>query len=72
MKVENACMYLFVMSSFGGGQDTSSLSWNLFVPREYYIRRLCGRMFALLLYMDTCGLLLAEICVDKLWFVHAQ
>ena len=49
-----------------------SLSWNLFVPREYYIRRLCGRMFAVLLYRDTWGRLLAEICVDKLWFFHAQ
>jgi hypothetical protein len=49
-----------------------SLSWNLFVPWEYYIRRLCGRMFAVLLYRDTWGCLLAEICVDKLWFFHAQ
>ena len=49
-----------------------SLSWNLFVPREYYIRRLCGRMFAVLLNKDTWGRLLAEICVDKLWFFHAQ
>ena len=49
-----------------------SLSWNFFVPREYYIRWLCGRIFAVLLYRDTWGRLLAEICVDKLWFFHAQ
>ena len=35
------------------------------MPREYYIRRLCGRMFAVHLYRDTWGRLLAEICVDK-------
>ena len=44
-----------------------SLSWNLFVPRGYYIRRLCGRMFPVLLYRDTWCRLLAEICVDELW-----
>jgi len=30
MKVENACMYLFVMSSFGGGQDTSAAHYCLY------------------------------------------
>ena len=29
-------------------------------------------MFVVLLYRDTLGRLLAEICVDKLWFFHAQ
>ena len=76
MQVANACMYLFVSSSFGGGRNLRctllSLSWKLFVPREYYIRRLCGRKFAVLLYRDTWGRLLAEIYVDKLWFFHAQ
>ena len=45
-----------------------SLSWNFFVPREYYIRRLCGRIFAVLLYMDTSCCLLAENCIDNFWF----
>ena len=75
-KFVNVCMYCLSVLPLEGARTLRctllSLSWNLFVPREYYIRRLCGRMSAVLLYRDTLGRLLAEICVDELWFFHAQ
>ena len=41
-----------------------SLSWDLFVPRKDYSRRLCGRMSAVLHYRHTWGRLLAVyVCV---------
>ena len=49
-----------------------SLSWNFLVPREYYIWRLCGRMFALLrvfpcpvtsaVNSDVIGIFVFKLC----------
>ena len=74
MKVANVCMYclyvlvcqFFLWRGPGPSAAHYCLYHGTFVPRENYIRRLCGRMFAVLLYRDTWGRLLAEICVDKL------
>ena len=60
MKVANVCMYLFVSSSFGGGQDPPLhtivfIMEPLCAPRILHSKIMCGRMFVVLLYRDTWG-----------------
>ena len=55
-KIENACRYLVVSSSFTGGQNpplsTIFFIMGFFVPRKDYSRRLCGWMPAVLHYRE--------------------
>ena len=77
--LNESCECLYIPFSFSSFEVTRTLrcttfplSRNLSLPREYYIRKLCGVMFSVLLYRDRWFRLLPEFCVDMLRFFHAQ
>jgi len=69
-------MYLFISSSFGGGQDPP-LHTIVFIMEPLCASRI---LHSKIMWSEVCcaslqghmGRLLAEICVDELWFFHAQ